>query len=62
MPGRIGDSATVVIVPWVSAPELSRVTPPVRRVLMIIRAESLVELLEMKMMMARGPRVPDVAH
>ena len=26
------------------------------------RAESLVELLEMKMMMARVPRVPDVAH
>ena len=26
------------------------------------RAESLVELLEMKMMMARGPRMPNVAH
>ena len=26
------------------------------------RAESLVDLLEMKMMMTRVPRVPDVAH
>src|SRR3954463_985689 len=43
IPGRTGDSATVVIVPWVSAPELSRVMPPVRRVLMMIRAESRVE-------------------
>jgi hypothetical protein len=43
MPGRMGDSATAVIVPCVSAPELSRVIPPVSFVLMMIRAESLVE-------------------
>ena len=39
----MGDSATVVIVPCVSAPELSRVIPPVSRVLMMMRAESRVE-------------------
>src|SRR6478736_47875 len=43
IPGRIGDSASVVIVPYVSAPVASRVTPPVSLVLMMMRAESLVE-------------------
>jgi len=43
IPGRIGDSPIVVIVPCVSAPELSRVIPPVVLVLAMMRAESLVE-------------------